>query len=158
MKHCCPLMVINCLYWKGFFTMINGHRAQPPYGSAAFLGISGRKVVILVAYFFIPKHHPVWKNTHLQDGPPTSYKWSYNPCKWPYKWVTPAISPISGVVTVLITGRGPTCCIARSAISDHEIKPRNLTVSPTKHYYHPQKFSCDRQVVSHVELSENYTA
>ena len=39
---------------------------------------------------------------------PTSYKWSYNPYKWPYKWVTGVITPISGVITILITGRGPT--------------------------------------------------
>ena len=32
---------------------------------------------------------------------PTSYKWSYKPCKWPYKWVT-------GVITPFITSRGPT--------------------------------------------------
>ena len=32
---------------------------------------------------------------------PTSYKWSYNPFKWPYKWA-------NGVITLLITGRGPT--------------------------------------------------
>ena len=39
---------------------------------------------------------------------PTSYKWSYNPYKWPYKWVTGVITPISEVITLLITGRGPT--------------------------------------------------
>ena len=39
---------------------------------------------------------------------PTSYKWSYSPYKWPYKWVTGVITPISGVITLLITGRGPT--------------------------------------------------
>ena len=42
----------------------------------------------------------------LQGGPPTSYKWNYNPYKWPYKWVTGVITPISGVITLLITGRG----------------------------------------------------
>ena len=44
----------------------------------------------------------------LQGGPPTSYKWSYNPYKWPYNWVTGVITPISGLITILITGRGPT--------------------------------------------------
>ena len=39
---------------------------------------------------------------------PTSYKWSYNPYKWPYKWVTGVIIPINGVITLLITGWGPT--------------------------------------------------
>ena len=33
---------------------------------------------------------------------PAGYKWSYNPYKWPYKWVT-------GVITLFITGRGPPC-------------------------------------------------
>ncbi len=37
---------------------------------------------------------------------PTSYKWSYNPYKWPYNWVTGVITPISGLITILITGRG----------------------------------------------------
>ena len=37
---------------------------------------------------------------------PTSYKWSYNPYKWCYKWVTEVITPISGVITQLITGFG----------------------------------------------------
>ena len=31
---------------------------------------------------------------------PTSYKWSYNPCKW----ITGVITPINGVITLLITG------------------------------------------------------
>ena len=39
---------------------------------------------------------------------PISYKWSYNPYKLPYKWVTGVITPISGVITLLIAGRGPT--------------------------------------------------
>ena len=33
-------------------------------------------------------------------------RWSYNPYKWPYNWVTGVITPISGVITLLITGRG----------------------------------------------------
>ena len=35
---------------------------------------------------------------------PISYKLSYSPYKWPYKWVTGVITPINGVTT----GRGPT--------------------------------------------------
>ena len=38
----------------------------------------------------------------MQGRPPTSYKWSYNPIKLPYKWVT----GVSGVTTLLITGLG----------------------------------------------------
>ena len=32
---------------------------------------------------------------------------TYNPYKWPYKRVTGVTTPTSGVVTLLITGRGP---------------------------------------------------
>ena len=42
---------------------------------------------------------------------PTSYKLSYNPYKWPYKGVTGVITAISGVIILLITGRGPLCKI-----------------------------------------------
>ena len=38
---------------------------------------------------------------------PTSYKWSCNPYKWPYAWVTGVITPTSGVFTLPITGRAP---------------------------------------------------
>ena len=37
---------------------------------------------------------------------PTNYKWSYNPYKWTYNWVTGVITPISGLITILITARG----------------------------------------------------
>ena len=40
---------------------------------------------------------------------PKSYKWSYNNYKWPDKWVTGAITLLIGVITPLITGRGPPC-------------------------------------------------
>ena len=39
---------------------------------------------------------------------PTIYKWTYNPYKWPYKWVTGVITLLIGVITPVITGRGPT--------------------------------------------------
>ena len=40
---------------------------------------------------------------------PTSYKWSYNPYKWPYKWGTGVITVLIGVITPVISGRGPPC-------------------------------------------------
>ena len=40
---------------------------------------------------------------------PTSYKWGYNPYKWPYKWATGVVTPLIGVITPFITGRGPSC-------------------------------------------------
>ena len=40
---------------------------------------------------------------------PKSYKWSYNPYKWPYKWLTWGITLLIGVITSLITIRGPPC-------------------------------------------------
>ena len=46
---------------------------------------------------------------YKQDGPYNRYKRNYNPYKWPYKWVTGVVSPIRGVTTLLIAGRGPSC-------------------------------------------------
>ena len=39
---------------------------------------------------------------------PASYKWSYNPYKWPYKWLTVLRTLVIGVINPVITGRGPT--------------------------------------------------
>ena len=39
----------------------------------------------------------------LQSGPLPVCKWSYNPYKWPYTWVTGVITSISGVITLLKT-------------------------------------------------------
>ena len=33
----------------------------------------------------------------------------YNPYRWPCTWVTGGITSISGVLSLLITGRGPFC-------------------------------------------------
>ena len=33
----------------------------------------------------------------------------FYPYKWDYKWVTGIITPINGIITLLITGRGPPC-------------------------------------------------
>ena len=38
-------------------------------------------------------HSPTWKLYKV--GPYDRYKWSYNPYKWPYKWVTGVITSIS---------------------------------------------------------------
>ena len=53
-----------------------------------------------------PATHTIWsfQNTHgeaLQDG---ALRF-----KWPSKWVSGDIHPISGAITLLITGRGPLC-------------------------------------------------
>ena len=55
-------------------------------------------------------HHPLpWEMIFWGTRwAPTSYKWSYSPYKWPYKWVTGVITPTSGVITLLISGMGPT--------------------------------------------------
>ncbi len=42
---------------------------------------------------------------------PTIGKWGYNPYKFPYKWVTGVITPISRVITLPITLRGPLCSV-----------------------------------------------
>ena len=49
---------------------------------------------------------------------PTIYKWTSNPYKWPYKWVAGVITLLIGVITPVISGRGPTLlnmCRASSA-------------------------------------------
>ena len=48
-----------------------------------------------------------WSQNWTTRRAPSSYKWSYNPYRWPYKWVTGVIIPINGVITLLIIGRGP---------------------------------------------------
>ena len=54
----------------------------------------------------INRNHPhlryaaIWNLEIHTRWAPNSYKWSYNPYKWPCNWVT-------GVITILITGRGP---------------------------------------------------
>ncbi len=42
-------------------------------------------------------------------GPFDRYKWSYNPYKWPYKWVTGVITLLIGVISPFITCSGPLC-------------------------------------------------
>ena len=37
------------------------------------------------------------------------HKWSANLYQWAYKWVTVVTTPMSGLKTLLITGRGPSC-------------------------------------------------
>ena len=77
------------------------------------------------------------KTSQLQSSTrwaPTSYKWSCNPYKWPYKWVTGVITPISGVITILITGRGPTLysCNSHSSLGGHVLlAPKAATSFPT---------------------------
>ena len=56
---------------------------------------------------------------HPARWAPTSYKWSYSPYKWPCKWVTGVITPIGGVITQFITGRGPTLWKGSMAINSH---------------------------------------
>ena len=48
-----------------------------------------------------------WGN--VQGGPGTSYKWGYNPYKWPYKCATEVITLLVGVITPFVTSRGPPC-------------------------------------------------
>ena len=52
---------------------------------------------------------PGWKSAQHTRWAPTSYKWSYNPYKWPYKPYKWPYKRVNGVITLLITGRGPPC-------------------------------------------------
>ena len=51
----------------------------------------------------LPMHRPITRWALF------SYKWGYNPYKWPYKWVTEVITLLIGVITPFRTGRGPPC-------------------------------------------------
>ena len=57
----------------------------------------------------VGKKHPLFP----QGGPPTSYKWSYNPYKWPYKWVTGVRTLLVEVIIPFIASRGPPCTICQ---------------------------------------------
>ncbi len=72
--------------------MVRG-RDLPP-----FLPFWPRASERIAQFFNEQKHHT------LQGGPPTSYKWSYNPSY-------PFIRPFIGLITPLITGRGPPCVV-----------------------------------------------
>lgn len=50
------------------------------------------------------------KAIHHSRWAPTSYKSSLSPL-WPYKLVTGGKNPISGVRTILMIGRGPSCTV-----------------------------------------------
>ena len=45
----------------------------------------------------------------MQDGPLLVINRVMGPNKCPCKWVTGVITPISGVISLLISGRGPLC-------------------------------------------------
>ena len=87
---------------------------NPPFLEAFFFG---RKMVNLeMNVVLVPMKSVVllmWAQS--TRWAPTSYKWSYNPYKWPYNWVTGVITPISGLITILITGRGPTLYILQES-------------------------------------------
>ena len=38
---------------------------------------------------------------------PSSYKWSYNPYKWPDKWLTVLVTLVIGVINPVVTASGP---------------------------------------------------
>ena len=61
---------------------------------------------------------------------PTIYKWSCNPYKWPYKWVTGVITLLIGVITPFITGRGPPCRVLKG-----RSKGRGFPKVPQSHVF-----------------------
>ena len=52
---------------------------------------------------------------------------SYNPYKWPYKWVTWGITLLIGVITLLIASRGPPC--TKGKVLDVLFFSRNSMIS-----------------------------
>ena len=94
-----------------FFSNISWSSKRPQLGALDSLMISiGPQVFHEVTQFYREKTDPsrcIFGSKICTRWAPTSYKWSYNPYKWPYNWVTGVITPISGLITILITGRGP---------------------------------------------------
>ena len=43
-----------------------------------------------------------------------------NPFKWPYIWVTGVITLLTGVITPVLTGRGPPCRVSRSLLQEFD--------------------------------------
>ena len=58
----------------------------------------------------------------LQGVPFTSSKWSYNPYKWPYNWVTGVIIPISGVMDPY------SQLVGAHLVEGQELQPQNLRI------------------------------
>ena len=50
-----------------------------------------------------------WSRPCILSRSHINYKWTYNPYKWPYSWVTGVITPLIVVITPVTTGRGPPC-------------------------------------------------
>ena len=75
---------------------------------------------------------------------PATYERSCNPYKWPHKWVTGVITPIFGVITLLIYGANPSqyvCCCCLFCCRVH-----------IKH------FTCweERWDITHISININY--
>ena len=75
---------------------------EEPYVSDPFLGKAWINLFVEVEGASLQFHKGLLISIHTTRWAPTSYKCDYNPCKWPYNWVT-------GVITPLVTGRGPPC-------------------------------------------------
>ena len=82
-----------------------------------FQGSTPKKENMTKGTSTILKMYSYWKwgfspcHVNLQGSTrwaPSSYKWSYNPYKWPYKWLTVLITLVIGVINPVITGGGPT--------------------------------------------------
>ena len=56
----------------------------------------------------------------LQRGQPSSHsKWGYNLYKWPYKWGNGIITPISGVISLLISGSRAHLVLFKLVVKSH---------------------------------------
>ena len=73
---------------------------QFPMGRWISPGFSLHGIVQLADFCLLEKDLPkriCGNSGHCTRWAPTSCKWGYNPYKWPYKWVTGAITPINGL-------------------------------------------------------------
>ncbi len=72
-------------------------------------------------------------NHPIQGGPLLVINRVKNPCKWPYTWVTGVVTPISGAIILLITGRGPPCRSPSPKSAQHGVSSRSRScIQPPK--------------------------
>ena len=104
--------VTNWITWKFFFVFffLGGVCAKKTHTqNTKFMNVCSEawKASCLRAFQGIPPKN----NVNYTRWAPTSYKWRYNPYKWPYKWVTGVITLLIEVIIPFRTSRGPPCMI-----------------------------------------------
>ncbi len=92
-----PYELMNCPPWNSIDLEIE------------FLTCSGLGNKVWECHNFTSDFACCWNMLRPTRLPPTSYKWSFNHHKWPYKMVTEVITLLVGVITPFIAGWGLPC-------------------------------------------------